>query len=267
MRWYNFCNKIDIATIRMKQKKIVVISGGCGDVGRTAGKKLSEDGFDIILLYRDTPPEEARTILGSFAPGHHEAVPCDIRDENSLGKVFGKVQNEGGQILACIHAAVNPIIRKDFFETTGAELEGQFGAGFFGGFRFFREAALAMKENGGALIGILSRAIQGKTPHPRMAGYVMAKHALRGLLRELHLELASSAPMITVNAVSPDFLDTNLNRDLPGEVRKFIIERAPRTSIRTPEDVAAVLSFLCSKQGKAVNGKIFSLDPREVEDL
>jgi len=98
-----------------------------------------------------------------------------------------------------------------------------------------------------------------------MGGYTVAKYALRGLLKELHQDLASSN--VTVNAVAPDFMDTDLHKDLPGAVRKFIAERGVEGGVRSPEDVAAATAYLCSEEGRMVNGKIFSFRESEITIL
>ena len=250
----------------MRKKKTAVISGGLGGVGRAVGKKLSEDGFDVIVLFLTSPQGEAEAIMKSFTPGNHKAILCDIRDGRGVADAIGSVSREYGGIDACVHAAVDPILRKNILECDEAALRNQFATGVFGGFNFIAAAASSMRqESGGAIVGMLSAALSVGAPHARMAGYVVAKYALRGLLREFSLELLPLG--ITVNAIAPDFMDTGLHADVPEAVRAFIKERAVTGSIASPEDVARAVSFLCSEAGKQVNGKIFSFDAREVSDL
>ncbi|MEK7180801.1 MAG: SDR family oxidoreductase [Patescibacteria group bacterium] len=248
----------------MGQKRTAIISGGLGGVGRAIGKQLALDGYDIIALYLNTPPEEAKTAIQEFTPGNHEAIRCDIRDAYKVRSVISQL-SETHKITVAIHTAVDPILRKNLLELNGNEFNGQFATGVFGGFNFLKTVALTMKKDGGNIIGILSRPLQFNIPHPRMGGYIVVKHALRGLLKELSEELIPFH--IAVNAVAPDFLNTTLNADLPKEVRKFIEERAVTGSIRSPEDVAHVVSFLCSEKGKGINSKIFSFNKKEVTNL
>jgi len=255
---------------------MVIISGGFGGVGQAIGKKLAEDGFDVVALYHATPKEDAEKMVRAFGgagAGNHKAVRCDIRDERAVDAVFNKIANvSGGGIESCIHTAVNPVIRKNILEMTREELDGQLAVSFFGGFYFLKAAAEGMKNGGtgGTLIGILSRVVEPDIRYAKMAGVTIGKYALRGLLKELHGELSaatSPGPRITVNAITPDFMDTPLNADLPPPVRKFIAERAATGNIKSPEDVARAVSFLCSPAGKKVNGKIFSFDEKEIVSL
>ncbi len=243
--------------------KTAIISGGCGSVGGAIGKKLSEDGFDVVALYHKTSQDKADAVIKSFTPGDHETIQCDIRDGAAVAAVVKKLTADRGKINAAIHAAVSPILRKTFFDLTDADIKEQFEVGVFGGFNFLKNAAQAMQS--GMIIGMLSRVIFPGVGHPRMAAYTIGKYALRGMLRELHLELAEKP--ITVNAIAPGFIDNHLNSDIAPEVRKFIVERAATGSLRTADDVARAASFLCSDAGANVRGKIFSFDEKEIVDL
>lgn len=246
----------------MEQRRTAIISGGCGGVGSAIGKRLAKDGFDIIALYFSKSLAEAKKIIEPFAPGKHEAIQCDIRDKNAIAEILKKYP----RVDVAVHAAVGPIIRKNILEITDTEFRDQFETGLFGGFQFLQQTAAVMKQQGsGTLIGILSDVVRSDARHGKMAGYAVAKHALRGMLKELKLALPS--PNITVNAIAPSFLDTSLHADLPPEVRSFIVDRAPSGTMRTPDDVANAVALLSSDGGKKINGKIFSFDEKEMTDL
>ena len=251
----------------MYERRTAIISGGCGGVGRAISGKLAEDGFDIVALYHSTPQEKADAIVESFGPGNHEALKCDVRDEAAVVALIEAVLKKHRMIDACVHAAVGPILWKNSLEMTKDELEEQFKTGVMGGFVLLKEVASAMKRQntGGVIVGILSSVIYPNVLLAKMSGYVIAKFALRGLLKELHRELIPSH--ITVNAIAPNMMDTKLVAYLPKEVRTFMMERAPGGSVKTPEDVADIISYLCSEDGKSINGKIFSFEKKEIIDL
>jgi 3-oxoacyl-[acyl-carrier protein] reductase len=250
----------------MQKRKMAIISGGCGGVGRAAGKQLAEDGFNVVALYHTMPQKEAEAVIKTFGTGDHKAVRCDIRDEAAVADVIADIIKKYGSLGVAVHAAVDPIVRKNLLDMDAHEFEGQFGAGVLGGFCFLKEAGRVMKgQESGVLIGLLSRVLLAGTPHPRMGGYVVAKYAARGLLAELDRELAPFA--IAVNGIAPDFMDTQLNTDLPKEIRQFIVERGTMGSIKTPDDVARAVSLLSSEKGKALHGKIFSFEESEISPL
>jgi NAD(P)-dependent dehydrogenase (short-subunit alcohol dehydrogenase family) len=179
--------------------------------------------------------------------------------------VAGVLERHGG-IDVAVHAAVGPIVRKNILEIGGDEFKSQLETDLLGGFHFLQQVAVSMKAKGsGVIVGILSEIVRSDTPHGKMAGYVASKYALRGVLKELQMELRSSD--VSVNAVAPSFLNTRLNADMPSEVRAFVVERAPTGSMRTPDDVASAVAFLCSREGKRTRGKIFSFDRDETVNL
>jgi 3-oxoacyl-[acyl-carrier protein] reductase len=250
----------------MHERRTAIISGGCGGVGRIIGKKLTEDGFDVIALYHTTTQEQADNIAKSFGAGNHEALKCDIRDESAVSALIETVVKKHGAIDACIHAAVDPILWKNTLEMTKGELEGQLETGLLGGFVLLKGVASTMKLwNKGSIVGILSSTVYPNVLSAKMSGYNIGKFALRGLLKELYRELMPSH--IRVNAIAPNMMDTKLVGSLPKEVRTFMMERAPGGSVKTPQDVASIVSYLCSKEGDAINGKIFSFEKKEVADL
>jgi NAD(P)-dependent dehydrogenase (short-subunit alcohol dehydrogenase family) len=249
----------------MPARKTAIISGGCGGIGKFIGKKLSEDGFDVVALYFKTPHAEAEAVLKTFASGNHEALLCDIRDESATAAMFAGVLAKHGSIDACVHAAVGPIIRKSILELTADELRSQCDVGFFGGFNFVKPAATAMKaQKSGTIVGMLSRAsVQPDRSYGRMGGYSVAKGCLRALLKEFSKEL--SLP-IRVNAVAPSFIDTPLSGDIPGAVKDFLLERTPGKK-EDAQGVADAVSYLCSPKSAPMNGKIFSSTMEELVAL
>jgi NAD(P)-dependent dehydrogenase (short-subunit alcohol dehydrogenase family) len=247
-------------------RKTAVISGGSGAVGRAVGQQLSREGYDVVVLYRTAAPEELRSVLGGFAPGKHKMIRCDIRDEAAVAASIAEVASLYEHIDVCVHAALGAITRKHVLEMDNASFKEQFETGLFGGFNFLKATALVMKkQKSGVLIGVLSRALEDDAPATRMAGYVVAKYALRGLLRELAQEFVNTD--VRVNAIAPDFMDTPLHSDLPREVVSFIKERAPSGSMRTPEDVGRAAAFLASGKGKWMRSTIYSFDEREIKKL
>jgi 3-oxoacyl-[acyl-carrier protein] reductase len=250
----------------MPSRKVAIISGGCGGIGKVIGKKLSEDGFDVVLLCFGTPVKDDEAILKSFSPGDHEILASDLRNASATKELIEAQLKKRGAIDACVHAAVSPIIRKAIMELGIEELEQQCEVGLFGGFNFLKPIAAAMQaKHSGTMIGLLSRAtVLPEASRGRMAGYVVAKEGLRSLLREFYRELSPSS--VTVNAIAPAFMDTPLNGDIPAQVREFILTRLPEEK-ENPLDVAETTSFLCSPKGKRVNGKIFSPAQKEIAIL
>jgi 3-oxoacyl-[acyl-carrier protein] reductase len=108
-----------------------------------------------------------------------------------------------------------------------------------------------MKERRGRIINLTS--VVGLTGNPGQANYAAAKAGLLGFTKSLAQELASRA--ITVNAVAPGFIDTDMTRALTEEQRAALLARVPLGRLGTPEDIAAAVLFLASPQAAYITGE------------
>jgi 3-oxoacyl-[acyl-carrier protein] reductase len=95
-----------------------------------------------------------------------------------------------------------------------------------------------------------------------MIGYLSAKSALVGILKDLYKEV--KIDRITVNAIAPEFVATSLHKDLPDKIISFLKERIPSN---TPDEVADTISFLCGEETKNVTGMSYTVKKLEVTPL
>ncbi len=234
---------------------IALISGGMGDLGKATAKRLAKDGYSIcVLVHRNSPT--ISKFLSSLSGNGHSYYVCDVSKKKKVDEVINKIIKGKNPIEIFVHSAVDPIIRKSVLDIKEEEFRGQFEAGFFGAFNLFSKVGNIMRETKkGVIIGITTTAIEPNSGSGNMAGYISSKFALRGLLRELAKQMAQYG--VRVNAVSPSFVATKLNADLPPRILDFVKEKNPMKKIVTPEDVADVISFLCSDDAKSINGMSF----------
>lgn len=242
---------------RMKEKpKVIIISGGLGGLGRALANLASKE-FRVACLYHLTRPKTADIFCQSLR-GKNLVLRCDIRDEAKVEKTVKLVEAKLGRIWGAVHLATSPIIRKHPTEMTSVEFKEQFNTAVFGGFIFLKKCAESMKKRGvGRIVAVTSRALETNSNHTKMAGYISAKFALQGMLREFVKELNRSA--ITVNAVAPDFLNTPLNDDLPAKFKEFVNRQSPNMKTEQVEEVAKLIVNLLSdsnnKNGWSVSTK------------
>ncbi len=223
-------------------RKVVIISGGMGGVGRATAEAFAREQYRIALLYRHSSEEEIAAMRHTLS-GEHLFIPCDIGNTKEVARAIDDILRTVGQIDVAVHAAVDPIERKRILDMDESVFRSQFEAGFFGAFNFFRPVAEIMKKQQvGTLIGITSDTIDSPITFSRMGAYTVGKIALRGLLRELHREVSPSG--VRVLAVAPGLMRTRLNSDLP---EKFfeIAEGSQGSTLMTPEEVARTIVRLC----------------------
>ncbi|MES2203234.1 MAG: SDR family oxidoreductase [Patescibacteria group bacterium] len=216
----------------------ILISGGMGGIGRATAVRLAKDGHRVCVLYHHTPKDTADAFVASLGEGH-TALPCDMSQTAQIGDMVQEAYERLGGLDVCVHAAVSPLVRQKMATITLQDFRAQFEVTTFGGLALFQAVLpYLQQQKRGVLIGITSATLEGRAPSG-MAGYLAAKFALHGVLRDLAAEVGAA---IAVHELAPGFVDTPLNADLPQPVREFITSRTPT---QTPEDVAADIAKLC----------------------
>ncbi|MFA5130047.1 MAG: SDR family oxidoreductase [Patescibacteria group bacterium] len=231
--------------------KHILISGGAGSVGLAIARRFAEDGYHVSLIDRESP--KGAEVLARLHGDGHEFFACDLTRIDEVQKTIAKAVETFGTPDACVHCAVEPIVREPLVGMETGTFQKQFDVSLFGGFSFLTETAKQMKEKkSGYIIGITSSVTDVNSHAARMGAYTCAKFALRGLLRELAHELAPYN--IHVHAVAPGLMQTPLNADLPDRIYDAAEAGNPMHIRITPEDVADTVHFLCSEDAKSLTG-------------
>lgn len=224
------------------------VTGASRGIGLACAKALAAAGARVILAARDTAKLEAAS---AEIPGS-SWLRIDMSSPESIKEAFAKA---GKVDILVNNAAITKdglalrMKREDFDLVLATNLTGAFLA-------IQQVMQPMLKERWGRIINISS--IVGQTGNPGQANYVAAKAGLIGLTKSLAQEIASRN--ITVNAVAPGFIDTDMTAVLSDELKQNMLAHIPLKRFGKPEDVAAAVKFLASDEAGYITGAVINVN-------
>jgi 3-oxoacyl-[acyl-carrier protein] reductase len=239
------------------ENKTAVITGGSRGIGLAIAKKLAEGGANIAVLYvgDETEGKAAKAELEQYGT-KVEQYFCDVSDFEKSKAVCEQVIAEFGKVDILINNAgitrdklVLNMDEKDFDAVINVNLKGTFNM-----IKHFYKHF--MKNRGGRIVSTSS--IVGLIGNAGQANYSASKAGIIGLTKSVARELAGRN--VTVNAVAPGYIGTDMTNVLPDKVKETMKAQIPAKRIGTPEDVANVVAFLCSDEAAYVTGEVIRVD-------
>ena len=239
------------------ENKTAVVTGGSRGIGLAIAKKLAENGANIAILFVGDPEEgdSAKAELEKLGV-KAERYFCDVSDFEESKKVVDEVISEFGGIDILINNAgitrdelVLNMDEKDFDAVIGVNLKGVFNM-IKHTYKHF------MKKRAGRIVSTSS--IVGLVGNAGQANYAASKAGIIGLTKSVARELAGRG--VTVNAVAPGYIGTDMTSALPEKVKESMKAQIPAKRIGTPEDVANAVAFLCSDEAAYVTGEVIRVD-------
>jgi 3-oxoacyl-[acyl-carrier protein] reductase len=237
--------------------KTALVTGGSRGIGKAIVLRLARQGADIAFSYRGNAEAAAATVAEVQALGRRGlAVQADAKEQEGAEALVKAVLEEYGKIDILVNNA--GITRDDLIMRMKKEdwtdvLE----TNLFGAFWALKACTRPMlKARSGRVINITS--VSGQAGQMGQANYSSAKAGLIGLTKASARELASRG--ITVNAVAPGFVLTELTQDLPEALQAQITERTPLGRFGTPEEIADAVAFLASDEARFITGQVLAVD-------
>lgn len=228
------------------KNKVVVITGGTGGIGRVSAQKFSSEGASVIVW--DVNPES------SSSENHYLSV--DVRNADSVQKAVNTTISRFGRIDVLIN---NAGITRDatLLKMNEQQWRDVLDVNLTGVFNCTRSVVPYMIEKKFGRI-INTSSVVGLYGNYGQTNYAASKSGVIGMTKVWARELGPKG--ITVNAVAPGFIATNMMKTLPEKILNNIIAKTPVGRLGNPEDVAQVYLFLASDQASFINGAVISVD-------
>jgi 3-oxoacyl-[acyl-carrier protein] reductase len=237
--------------------KVAVVTGATRGIGRASAIRLAADGWTVAVGYRSSEGAAKETIAEiEGVGGRGLAVFLDTTDESSVQEGFRRVADEAGNITGLVNNAgfsQDGLLLKYPIEAYDRAMD----TNVKGAFLCAKEAMRGMlREKWGRIVNVSSAvALHGNAGQ---TVYAATKTALLGLTKSLAREIGAKG--ITVNAICPGLVDTEMTAYLDDRARAYYMDQTPIGRTATLDEVAAVVGFLMSEEASYVNGAVLPVD-------
>lgn len=231
--------------------KVALVTGGSRGIGRAVAEKLSALGADVAILYAGNDAAAADCVAA--LPTKAKAYKADVSNFEAVKETVAQVKADFGRIDILVN---NAGIARDGLLLTMKEgdYDAVLDVNLKGAFNLIRHVSpIMLRQRYGRIINISS--VIGLSGNAGQANYAASKAGLIGLTKSAARELAPRG--VTVNAVAPGFIETDMTKSLP---REALTARIPLARTGTPEDVAEAVAFLAGRGGDYITGEVIRVD-------
>jgi len=239
------------------KKKVAIVTGASRGIGRAIAVKLGSQGMTVIVNYygsKEKAEETVASILG--AGGQAEAYQCDVASYEATKKMIAYVLEKYGQVDVLVNNAgitrdqfIGKISEEDYDVVLNTNLKSCYNI-------MHHLAAHFMEQKEGRVVNITSDS--GVTGNIAQANYAAAKAGMIGLTKAMAREWAARG--ITVNAIAPGFIKTDMTDVLSDKIKENVTARIPMRYFGVPEDVANMAAFFASDEASYITGQIVCVD-------
>lgn len=237
--------------------KTALVTGGSRGIGRAVCLELAGGGAGVALCYAGNEAAAQETVRAVEALGVKAlAVRCDVSDAAQVDALVKAVLEAFGRIDILVNSA--GITRDNLLmRMSEADFDAVIAANLKGTFLCMKAVSrLMLKQRYGRIVNLSS--VVGLRGNAGQVNYAASKAGVIGMTKSLAKELASRG--ITVNAVAPGFIETDMTAVLTDAARSAALGSIPMARLGTPEDVARAAAFLASDAAAYITGQVLAVD-------
>jgi 3-oxoacyl-[acyl-carrier protein] reductase len=240
----------------MMKGQIALVTGASRGIGQAIAIKLAAEGVFVVATATSEVGAEETVAAIVAEGGRAQAVKLDVTNSSEVEALFKKIVSEHGRLDILVN---NAGITKDglMMRMKDSDWDSVLDTNLKGSFICLREASKIMtKARYGRVINVSS--VVGEMGNPGQANYCASKAGLFGLTKSAARELAKRN--ITVNAVAPGFIETDMTAALPEKGREALLQNIPMERLGSVDDIAYAVRFLVSPQASYITGQVLSVN-------
>ncbi len=241
----------------MLKGKVALVTGAAKGIGRAIALALAAEGATVVVNYNGSKEKAEQTLAEIKALGADGCVyQCNVAVTADADAMVKAVIKEYGRLDILVN---NAGITRDnlIMKMSEADFDAVIDANLKGCFNMIKAVSRPMlKQRSGRIINISS--VSGIMGNAGQANYAASKAGIIGLTKTIARELASRG--ITVNAIAPGFVDTDMTQAMPESTREAAVSMIPLGHFGKPEDIADMAVYLASDKGAYITGQVISVD-------
>lgn len=243
--------------MKIFENKIVLVTGAGRGIGASIAKRFASEGAEVIVNYSGNDEAAQKTVDEITATGGQaQKYKCSVNDSESVKVMIDEIIKKFGRIDILVNNAgitkdglMLRMTDEDFDRVIDVNLKGTFNCTKY-------VSKYMLKQKSGKIINISS--VVGLSGNAGQVNYSASKAGIIGITKSAAKELSSRG--ITVNAVAPGYVDTDMTKVLSDNIRNEILKNIPLQRMGNVEDISNCVAFLASEDASYITGQVISVD-------